>query len=88
MNIAIIGIRGIPNHYGGFEYFAEYLSIELEQKGLSITVYNRYKHPFQESNYNGVELIHSKGPELKIGTAVQFICDFDSAKKIINILLS
>ena len=29
MKIAILGTRGIPNNYGGFEQFAEYLSVGL-----------------------------------------------------------
>jgi len=29
MRIGIIGTRGIPNNYGGFEQFAEYLSVGL-----------------------------------------------------------
>ena len=32
--IAIIGTRGIPNNYGGFEQFAEYLSVGLVDKGI------------------------------------------------------
>ena len=27
MKIAILGTRGIPNNYGGFEQFAEYLAL-------------------------------------------------------------
>jgi hypothetical protein len=33
MKIAILGTRGIPNNYGGFEQFAEYLSVGLVEKG-------------------------------------------------------
>ena len=38
MTIAIIGTRGIPNNYGGFETLAEYL-VEYLAKDLDITVY-------------------------------------------------
>ena len=46
MRIAIIGTRGIPNHYGGFEQFAEYLSRELVQSGHEVWVYNSHNHPY------------------------------------------
>ena len=36
MKIAIIGTRGIPNNYGGFEQFAEYVSVFLSKKGHEI----------------------------------------------------
>ncbi|HPF94569.1 MAG TPA: DUF1972 domain-containing protein, partial [Tenuifilaceae bacterium] len=36
--VAIIGTRGIPNRYGGFEYFAENISVLLAQKGYQIAV--------------------------------------------------
>lgn len=36
--IAIIGTRGIPNRYGGFEYFAQHLGLGLEAKGYKVTV--------------------------------------------------
>ena len=29
MKIAILGTRGIPNNYGGFEQFAEYLAFRI-----------------------------------------------------------
>lgn len=37
-SLAIVGIRGIPNNYGGFETLAEYL-VEYLAKDISITVY-------------------------------------------------
>lgn len=40
MKIAILGTRGIPNNYGGFEQFAEYLSVGLVEKGHDVTVYS------------------------------------------------
>lgn len=41
MKIAIMGIRGIPANYGGFETFAEELSTRLVQRGHAVTVYGR-----------------------------------------------
>jgi glycosyltransferase involved in cell wall biosynthesis len=82
MNIAILGTRGIPNHYGGFEQFAEYLSIGLVHKGHKVVVYNSHNHPFQEASYEGVELIHAYDPEYKIGTAGQFIYDLNCIRNL------
>lgn len=41
LNIAIMGIRGIPACYGGFETLAEELAPRLVQKGHAVTVYGR-----------------------------------------------
>ncbi|HUI84491.1 MAG TPA: glycosyltransferase [Candidatus Binatia bacterium] len=41
MNIAIVGTRGIPNRYGGFERFAEQISSRLAGHGHRVTVYCR-----------------------------------------------
>lgn len=44
MRIAILGTRGIPARYGGFETFAEELSSRLTARGHSVTVYCRERH--------------------------------------------
>ncbi len=41
MRIAILGTRGIPANYGGFETFAEELGARLAQRGHAVTVYGR-----------------------------------------------
>lgn len=41
MKIAIVGTRGIPNRYGGFEQFAEKVSSILVDRGHEVTVYCR-----------------------------------------------
>ena len=41
MKIAILGTRGIPARYGGFETFAEQLSKRLADRGHQVTVYCR-----------------------------------------------
>ncbi len=91
MKIAIIGTRGIPNHYGGFEQFAEYLSLGLVKKGHELWVYNSHLHPYQESTWNGVNIVHCKDWEDKIGTAGQFFydlnCILDSRKRDFDIIL-
>lgn len=54
MRIAILGTRGIPANYGGFETFAEELSTRLVERGHEVTVYCREGHPTPE--YRGVRL--------------------------------
>lgn len=41
MRIAIMGIRGVPANYGGFETFAEQLGRRLVTAGHDVTVYGR-----------------------------------------------
>jgi glycosyltransferase involved in cell wall biosynthesis len=77
LHIAIIGTRGIPNHYGGFEQAAQHLTAGLLCKGHTVTVYNSHNHPYQEKIWNGVEIIHCYDAEKSIGTAGQFIYDLN-----------
>ena len=56
MRIAILGTRGIPASYGGFETFAEELSVRLVSRGHQVTVYCRSRHSAAE--YRGVRLIY------------------------------
>lgn len=91
MKIAIIGTRGIPNHYGGFEQCAEYLALGLVKKGHEVLVYNSHNHPWQQEQWNGVELHHCYDPEFKLGTAGQFIydlnCILDVRKRKCDVIL-
>jgi glycosyltransferase involved in cell wall biosynthesis len=56
MRIAILGTRGIPARYGGFESFAEELSKRLVQRGHTVTVYCREK--YDEPTHLGVSRIY------------------------------
>ena len=91
MNIGILGTRGIPNAYGGFEQFAQYLAKGLAEKGHIVFVYNSSSHPYQESTWCGIHIIRCNDPESKIGTAGQFIYDYnclqDARKRGFDILL-
>ncbi|WP_294825117.1 DUF1972 domain-containing protein [uncultured Flavobacterium sp.] len=80
MKIAILGTRGIPNHYGGFEQFAEYFSVYLANQGHEVYVYNSHDHPYQEKQYRGVNIIHCYDPEYKLGSFGQFIYDFNAIR--------
>jgi len=91
VKIAIIGTRGIPNNYGGFEQFAQYLSLDLVKHGFDVWVYNSHNHPHKEKIWNGVNIIHCYDPEDTIGTVGQFIYDFncirDCRKRGFDIIL-
>jgi glycosyltransferase involved in cell wall biosynthesis len=54
VRIALLGTRGIPANYGGFETFAEELSTRLAVRGHEVTVYCRER--FREPRYRGVRL--------------------------------
>ncbi|MEI9977245.1 MAG: DUF1972 domain-containing protein [Ignavibacteriota bacterium] len=54
MRIALLGTRGIPANYGGFETFAEELSTRLVRRGHQVTVYCRERYP--EPTYRGVRV--------------------------------
>lgn len=77
MKIAILGTRGIPNHHGGFEQFAEFFSVFMTQRGHEVYVYNSSLHPYKETKFKEVNLIHCKDYEDKIGTVGQFLYDFN-----------
>jgi glycosyltransferase involved in cell wall biosynthesis len=54
MRIALLGTRGIPANYGGFETFAEELAPRLVERGHEVTVYCR--EPYPEARYRGVRV--------------------------------
>ena len=60
MKIAIMGIRGLPAKYGGFETFAEELAPRLVKKSHKVTVYGRsniIKEYRTGDYYRGVRLV-------------------------------
>jgi hypothetical protein len=91
MKIAILGTRGIPNHYGGYEQFVEYAAPLLVERGHEVHVYNSSLHPFKGTSWKGVQLIQKFDPENRIGTAGQFIydlnCILDSRKRNYDVIL-
>ncbi|MGQ9848308.1 MAG: DUF1972 domain-containing protein, partial [Bacteroidales bacterium] len=83
MKIAIVGTRGIPNNYGGFEQFAQYLSLELVRLGNNVTVYSpSYRKDF-DNNWNGVYLKKIFCPRYFNGLS-QVLYDYLSIKDAIK----
>lgn len=91
MRIAIIGTRGIPNQYGGFEQFAEFTAPELVRRGHEVFVYNSSLHPYKKKEWKGVHIVRKYDPEDKTGTAGQFIydlnCILDTRRRNFDIIL-
>lgn len=77
MRIAVIGTRGIPNRYGGFEQFTEYIAPMLVERGYELYVYNSSSHPFKGTQWKGVHIIACHDPEARLGTVGQFVYDFN-----------
>ena len=92
MKIAILGTRGIPNNYGGFEQCAEYLSVGLVNKGHEVTVYSPHFHPYREDTYKGVKIIKKLSPENLFGSSASnfiydYLCFKDAVGKEFDIIL-
>lgn len=56
MKISIIGSKGIPASYGGFETLAEYLSVYLVNSGHDVTVF--CSGGFKREKFKGVNLVY------------------------------
>lgn len=58
MKIAMLGTRGVPASYGGFERCAEELGVRLVERGHQVTVYCRSHHAdYSEPYYRGIRRI-------------------------------
>lgn len=84
MKIAIVSTRGIPNNYGGFEQFAEHISVALAKRGHAVTVYNPHFHPNKKEKFEGVDIVKIFSPEKQFKTAANFIYDYLSLKHAIK----
>ena len=82
MRIAIIGTRGIPDHYGGFEQCAEYLAAALVKKGYEVVVYNSHKHPYHEKTWNSVDIRHCYDPTPRLGSIGRFLYAYNCIKDL------
>jgi len=58
LNIALLGTRGIPASYSGFETCVEQLGQRLVQRGHQVTVYCRSHHiTYTGTHYKGMRLV-------------------------------
>jgi glycosyltransferase involved in cell wall biosynthesis len=66
MRIAILGTRGVPANYGGFETFAEQLGARLVERGHEVTVYGRSGYVSKGlTEYRGMRLVRLPAPRSK-----------------------
>ena len=66
MDIAILGTRGVPARYGGFETCAEELGRRLVARGHRVTVYNRKEfYPERPAGHLGMTLRYAPALRLK-----------------------
>lgn len=64
LRIALIGTRGVPANYGGFETAVEEIGKRLVERGHHVTVYCRIQSRERPSAYLGMNLVHL--PALRI----------------------
>jgi len=76
MKIAILGTRGIPNNYGGFEQLADYLARDLSNKGYDVTVYNPTDHPYKKNSLKNIKIKRIFSNESYLGFLNVFLYDF------------
>jgi glycosyltransferase involved in cell wall biosynthesis len=55
--VAILGTRGIPANYGGFETFAEHLALQFIGQGVPVTVYCRRNYATVGTEWRGIRLV-------------------------------
>lgn len=66
MRLAILGTRGVPASYGGFETFAEELGSRLAERGHDVTVYGRDRYVARGlTTYRGMHLVRLPAPRSK-----------------------
>lgn len=66
LRLAILGTRGVPGNYGGFETFAEELGTRLVERGHDVTVYCRIGNSTgRPRRHRGMQLVHLPSIRLK-----------------------
>ncbi len=66
LRLAILGTRGVPARYGGFETFAEELGARLASRGHSVTVYGRNGWvPRGTTEHRGMRIVRLPAPRSK-----------------------
>ena len=90
LRIAILGTRGVPANYGGFETCAEEVSVGLAQRGHQVTVYCRRGNASGDPvEYKGVRLRYVRHIERKsLGTITHTLAaTWDAVRASFDVLL-
>lgn len=72
--VRILGTRGIPGGHGGFESFAQDLSLYLVARGWAVTVYCQKQgdHRIWEDEWRGVRLVNIAVPGTGSASTIKF----------------
>lgn len=65
MKVAIVGTRGIPANYGGFETFAQELAIVMAKSDMSVCVYCDKSDTRAPESFKGIELHYASTTKTK-----------------------
>ena len=75
LRVALLGTRGIPAGYGGFETFAQQLAVRLVQRGHQVTVYAEADRPgLPDTMYQGVRIRHVQRPHWGAASVIGYDC--------------
>lgn len=66
LSIAMIGTRGVPAAYGGFETAIEEIGSRLVERGHSVTVYCRSADGSKPAEHLGMSLVHLPAVRVKV----------------------
>jgi glycosyltransferase involved in cell wall biosynthesis len=66
LHIAMIGTRGVPAAYGGFETAIEEIGRRLVERGHSVTVYCRSQDGEKPAEHLGMSLVHLPALHVKV----------------------
>lgn len=73
LRVAILGTKGIPANYGGFETFAEQLATRLVARGHAVTVYAETAElPAADAFYQGVRIRYRRRPRWGAASVLAF----------------
>lgn len=84
LKIAILGTRGIPNNFGGFEQCAEKVGTYAARMGHEVTVYNPKEHSLDANEWNGIAIRKIYSNERRLKFAGVFLFDYLSLKDAVT----
>lgn len=70
--VAVIGTRGFPSYYGGFETLVRHLAPHLAERGWDVEVYSRPGHVADEKIPVGVTQRFTRGIESKSASTLSY----------------
>ena len=75
LRVALLGTRGIPAGYGGFETFAQQLAVRLVRRGHQVTVYAEAdRQGLPDTWYEGVRIRHVQRPRWGAASVIGYDC--------------